>query len=204
MGLLKNYIMLKGHSLDLSIVYMGYLGFHKDIVNLNMLDQKGYRYELENDYCHILLKLFQDHGCDQLMGSLKLSQCLNMSPQNDLAIRRVLELDREIPNINRCQFMVSFKGKRYLCSMNNNIEKSCSNHFTRDIFTKYLGLETQQYEPFGLYDYALARDIDIILSLETTMDSPSISYHQLNLFQIPLFPNLSIFKSPIDSSLCFG
>ena len=39
MGLLKNYIMLKGQSLDLSIVYMGYLAFHKDIVNLDLINE---------------------------------------------------------------------------------------------------------------------------------------------------------------------
>ena len=78
-----------------------------------------------------------------------------MSPQDDLEIRGVLELDREIPHIKRCEAMVPFKGKRYLYSMNNSIEKSCPNHFTRELFTKYLGLETSQYELFGLDDYAL-------------------------------------------------
>ena len=140
----------------------------------------------------MLLKVFINTGCDILLCSLGFSQCLRMQRQDEISIKVFLDVSKEIPNIRKCQIYVPCKGERCLYSMQNVIDKNMPTSFTKNVLCRYVGLEPCQFKLFGLDDYSLSRQIDLIMSLETALDSPSVNFHQLNLFRSPFMPNLEI------------
>ena len=108
MNILHAYILLTNHTTEISLAFMTYICFEKELVNFELLTCNNYKFEVKDNYVYVLTKVFLDTGADIILASKSFSRCLNMTKQSNIQISGVLDETRAMQNIKMCKANIPY------------------------------------------------------------------------------------------------